>query len=118
MSDLPERLARLRAAGGARLGDPVEAARAAAADPFAELRLAIFRALADPNRFLIAELLRRHGPLSTTEIEAALGVANATVSHHLRVLETARVVVPERVERWTFWRLLAYPLVETLVPKA
>lgn len=112
-----ERYRRLREEGGARLQDPAAAATALAADPFAEVRLSMYRALGDPTRFLIGELLRRHGPLSTTEIEVALGLASSTVSHHLRVLESARVVVPEPVGGWTFWRLVAYPMVESLVPR-
>lgn len=116
-TDAAARYERLRTAGGARLDDPAEAARHAATDPFAEVRLAMFRALGEPTRFLIGELLRRHGPLATTELEIALGLASGTVSHHLRVLETARVVVPEIAGGWTFWRLSAYPMVETLVPK-
>lgn len=106
------RHARLRASGGARLPDPASAARGVAADEFAQLRLAMFRALGDPNRFLVGELLRRHGPLATTELEAALGIASSTLSHHLRVLESARIVVPEEVGGWTFWRLAAWPMVE------
>jgi DNA-binding transcriptional ArsR family regulator len=112
-----DRYRRLREEGGARLADPAAAAAEVARDPFAEVRLAMFRALGDPTRFLVGELLRRHGPLSTTEIETALGLASSTVSHHLRVLESARVVVPEAVGGWTFWRLVAYPMVETLVPR-
>ena len=111
------RYARLREAGGARLPDPPAAAREVAADDFATLRLAMFRALGDPTRFLVGELLRRHGPLATTEIERAVGVTSGTLSHHLRVLESARLVVPERVEGWTFWRLAAYPMVEVLTPR-
>lgn len=116
-SDVDARYARLKHAGGARLEDPRAAAKAVAEDGFAEVRLAMFRALGDPTRFLIAELLRRHGPLATTELERALGLASGTVSHHLRVLETARLVAPEEAGGWTFWRLTAYPLVETLVPR-
>lgn len=116
-SDVGARYARLRAEGGARLADPAAAAAEVARDPFAEVRFAMFRALGDPTRFLVGELLRRHGPLSSTEIEVALGLASSTVSHHLRVLESARVVVPEAVGGWTFWRLASYPMVETLVPR-
>lgn len=114
---LPERYARLRQQGGARLADPRAAAEEVAGDEFAQLRLAMFRALGDPSRFLIGELLRRHGALATTELEAATGLASGTLSHHLRVMETARLVVPERVGGWVFWRLAAYPMVETLVPR-
>lgn len=114
---LPERYARLREQGGARLPDARRAAEEVAGDEFAQLRLAMFRALGDPSRFLVGELLRRHGPLATTELEAATGLASGTLSHHLRVLETARLVVPERVGGWVFWRLAAYPMVEALVPR-
>jgi DNA-binding transcriptional ArsR family regulator len=112
------RYRRLVDQGGARLGDPARAVQDALAEPFAEERLAVFRALADPSRFLLVELLRRHGPLATTELEVALGLTSGTVSHHLRVLETARLVVPDRVEGgWAFWRLVAYPRIETIVPR-
>lgn len=114
---LEERIGRLRAAGGARLDDPSRAAAELASDDFVQLRLAMFRALGDPTRFLLVELLRRHGPLATTELEAALGIASSTLSHHLRVLESARLVTPEEAGGWTFWRLAAYPLIETLVPR-
>ncbi|HET6405719.1 MAG TPA: metalloregulator ArsR/SmtB family transcription factor [Candidatus Thermoplasmatota archaeon] len=111
-----ERYARLAREGGARLEDPQGLARAIAADEGAQVRLAMFRALADPTRFVVVELLRRAGPLATTELEVATGVASGTLSHHLRVLETARLVVPERAGGWTFWRVVAYPLVEVVVP--
>lgn len=110
------RFGRLRDAGGARLDDPRAAARALADDELARVRLAMFRALGDPTRFVIGELLRRHGALATTELELATGVASSTISHHLRVLETARVVIPETHGGWTFWRLAAYPMVEVMVP--
>jgi predicted transcriptional regulator len=113
-----DRYARLAAAGGARLPDPAAAVDEAAADAFAEVRLAMFRALGAPQRFLLVELLRRHGPLATTELEVALGLSSGTVSHHLRVLEAARLVVPETAEGWTFWRVVAYPMIETIVPRS
>lgn len=117
-TSLGERYARLHDAGGARLADPAQAAADVASDEFATLRLSMFRALGDPTRFLVGELLRRHGALATTELERAVGVTSGTLSHHLRVLESARLIVPERVEGWTFWRLAAYPMVEALVPKS
>lgn len=116
-NDPVERYARLRAAGGAKLDAPAKAIEDALADEFAEVRLAMFRALADPTRFLLVELLRRHGALATTELEIALGITSGTVSHHLRALENARLVVPESAAGWTFWRLVAYPMIETLVPR-
>lgn len=116
-SDVGARYRRLRAEGGARLAQSRTAAIGIVEDEGAQVRLAMFRALADPTRFLVVELLRRHGPLATTELELAVGVASGTIAHHLRVLETARIVVPERVGHWTFWRVVAYPLIEALAPR-
>ena len=116
-SDVGARYQRLAAEGGARLPHPREAAIAIVQDEGAQVRLAMFRALADPTRFLVVELLRRHGPLATTELEIATGVASSTITHHLRVLETARLILPERAGHWTFWRVVAYPLIEALTPR-
>lgn len=115
-SSSADRYERLRSAGGARLHDPRAAARAIAEDDAAAVRLAMLRALGDPTRFLLVDLLRRHGPLATTELEVATGVASSTLSHHLRILETARIVAPESAGGWTFWRVVAYPLIEALAP--
>lgn len=115
-SSVHARYARLRAQGGAHLTAPRAAAAAIANDDAAQVRYAMMRALGDPTRFVIAEILRRHGALATTELELATGVASSTLSHHLRALETARIVVPEELGGWTFWRLAAYPLVEAFAP--
>lgn len=115
-SSVHERYARLRQAGGARLDEPRRRAQEVAVDESAQVRLAMFRALADPTRFVVVELLRRGGPLATTELELATGVASGTLSHHLRVLETARIVAPQTAGGWTFWRVVAYPLIEALAP--
>lgn len=116
-SSVEGRYERLQKAGGARLDAPRERAEEIAQDEAARVRLAMFHALADPTRFLIVELLRRNGPLATTELELATGVASSTLSHHMRALETARLVVPERAGGWTFWRVVAYPLIEALAPR-
>lgn len=55
-----------------------------------------FRALADPTRVQIAELLaRRREPLSVGQIVAAVGTAQSTVSHHLKILAEVRLVLVE-----------------------
>jgi DNA-binding transcriptional ArsR family regulator len=56
-----------------------------------------FRALADGSRIQILEFLARAGrPLSVGEIVEAVGLAQSTVSQHLRVLAQARFVLVER----------------------
>jgi DNA-binding transcriptional ArsR family regulator len=53
-----------------------------------------FRALADPSRVQIVEYLARQGrPMSVGEIVAAMGLAQSTVSQHLKVLAEVRFVL-------------------------
>ncbi|MEL6329966.1 MAG: metalloregulator ArsR/SmtB family transcription factor [Planctomycetota bacterium] len=54
-----------------------------------------FAALASPVRRLILERLR-DGPRPVGEVAAPLGLANATVSKHVRVLEEAGLIERER----------------------
>jgi DNA-binding transcriptional ArsR family regulator len=57
-----------------------------------------FRALADPSRVQIVEYLARQGrPMSVGEIVAAVGLAQSTVSQHLKVLAEVRFVLVEAV---------------------
>ena len=56
---------------------------------------AVFRALADPTRRRILQLLRE-GPRNSGEIAAQFPVTWATVSRHLAVLKEAGLVVTER----------------------
>ena len=53
-----------------------------------------FRALADPSRVQILEYLARAGrPMSVGEIVAAIGLAQSTVSQHLKILTEVRFVL-------------------------
>jgi len=56
---------------------------------------AAFRALADPTRRDIVQLLR-DGPLTSGEIAQHFPVAWATVSRHLAVLRDAGLIAAER----------------------
>jgi DNA-binding transcriptional ArsR family regulator len=57
-----------------------------------------FRALADPTRVQIVEYLaRRARPMPVGEIVAAVGLAQSTVSQHLKVLADVRFVLVEPV---------------------
>src|SRR5712692_8159205 len=53
--------------------------------------MATLRALAEPNRFQIVELLR-HGPRPVGEMVNRLGLRQPQVSKHLRVLSEAGLV--------------------------
>jgi DNA-binding transcriptional ArsR family regulator len=57
-----------------------------------------FRALADPSRLQIVEYLARQGrPLSVGEIVTAVGLAQSTVSQHLKILADVRLVLVDPV---------------------
>ena len=82
---------------------------------FADLPTA-FKALGDPMRLRIMDLLRSSGKsccglISRTErglcacdIEEAIGLSQAAVSHHMGVLVRAGLVKAEKRGRWMFYR--------------
>ncbi|MEV0134324.1 metalloregulator ArsR/SmtB family transcription factor [Dactylosporangium sp. NPDC050688] len=65
-----------------------------------------FRALADPSRVQIVEYLARQGrPLSVGELVAAVGLAQSTVSQHLKILTEVRFVLVEAVGTARHYRI-------------
>jgi ArsR family transcriptional regulator len=55
------------------------------------------KVLADPTRLRILALLYRHGPLLVTELMPDLGLSQATVSHHVKVLTDGGLIREEPV---------------------
>lgn len=65
-----------------------------------------FRALADPSRVQLVERLARTGkPMSVGEIVAEMGLAQSTVSQHLKVLAEVRFVLVEPVGNSRHYRI-------------
>jgi DNA-binding transcriptional ArsR family regulator len=65
-----------------------------------------FRALADPSRVQLVELLARaKRPMSVGEIVDAMGLAQSTVSQHLKILAEARFVLVEAVGNARHYRI-------------
>jgi DNA-binding transcriptional ArsR family regulator len=64
----------------------------------------VFRAMADPTRRQILELLR-DGPLSAGEIARRFPQAQPTISRHLQVLKQAQLVVDERRHGYVVYHL-------------
>jgi DNA-binding transcriptional ArsR family regulator len=65
-----------------------------------------FRALADPSRVQIVEYLARQAkPLPVGEIVAAVGLAQSTVSQHLKSLTEVRFVLVEPVGNARHYRI-------------
>ena len=66
--------------------------------------LSTLRAVAEPIRWRIVELLSRE-QLCVCHFTAELGIPQPLVSHHLRVLREAGLVESERFRYWTYYRL-------------
>lgn len=65
-----------------------------------------FRALGDPSRILILNLLATAGrPLSVQQIVDRLDVGQSTVSHHLKILADTGFVLAERQGTSTLYRV-------------
>jgi ArsR family transcriptional regulator len=66
----------------------------------------LFRALGDPARVKIVNLLARQGePVCACEFEPALGLAQPTVSHHLKRLTEAGLLEREPRGKWAYYSL-------------
>jgi ArsR family transcriptional regulator len=65
----------------------------------------VIRLLVDPLRARIVELLAE-GPACVCHLVADMGAKQPTVSHHLRALRDAGLVVAEPQGRFTYYRLL------------
>ena len=59
----------------------------------------VMKALSDPNRVKLLKLLQKR-KMCVCEIQAALGIAQPTVSKHLKILESAGLVGREREGLW------------------
>ncbi|WP_405428993.1 ArsR/SmtB family transcription factor [Micromonospora sp. NBC_00617] len=72
----------------------------------AETYASWFRALADATRVQIVEYLARQArPMSVGEIVAAAGLAQSTVSQHLKILTEVRFVLVEPVGTARHYRI-------------
>ncbi len=75
-------------------------------DEEAESTAAVYRALADPARVKIVNLLATSGEaVCACEFEPALGLAQATVSHHLKKLTDAGLLEREQRGKWAYFSI-------------
>jgi ArsR family transcriptional regulator len=69
-------------------------------------RTAILKALADPKRFqLLEKIAKAPCPIGCAEALATLAVAPATLSHHIKELETAGLIYTRRQGKFVFLSL-------------
>ena len=66
----------------------------------------VMKALSDPNRVRILKLLE-DGELCVCEIQQVLGLAQSTVSKHMKLLEDAGLTTKKRQGTWMLYRLAA-----------
>ena len=89
---------------------PIDCCRPLAAaqlsDEEADATAAFFKALADPARVRIVNILAtRDEPVCACEFHPALGLSQATASHHLKKLTDAGLLERDQRGKWAYFSL-------------
>jgi ArsR family transcriptional regulator len=93
------RLRREQCCGDAGLAEHLDAATATRA-------AAVAKALADPVRAQVFDLVRRHGEeICQCELQPLFELSQPTLSHHLRKLVDAELLDVERRGRWAYYSI-------------
>ena len=71
-----------------------------------------FKALADPTRVAIINRLAGSEEVCVCAFVDELGLAQPTVSHHLRILREAGLVEAQRRGTWAYYRLIPAAVAE------
>jgi ArsR family transcriptional regulator, arsenate/arsenite/antimonite-responsive transcriptional repressor len=70
----------------------------------AERMAAVAKALSDPVRLQLVDVLRKHaGKVCVCELIPLFDLAQPTVSHHLKILREAGIVDSERRGLWAYY---------------
>src|SRR5438270_6429276 len=73
----------------------------------------IAKALGDPVRLQLVDVLRKHaGKVCVCELVPLFDLTQPTVSHHLKVLREAGIVGSERQGLWAYYFVIPYTLRE------
>ena len=79
----------------------------------AERVASLARALGDPVRLQLVDVLRKHaGSVCVCELVPLFDIAQPTVSHHLKVLRDAGIVGSERRGLWAYYYVIRGALEE------
>lgn len=79
----------------------------------AERMAAVAKALGDPIRLQLIDVLRKHaGKVCVCELIPLFDVGQSTVSHHLKVLREAGLVDSERRGLWAYYYVVPGALAE------
>jgi ArsR family transcriptional regulator len=75
-------------------------------DEEADATARLFKALGDPSRVKLVNVLAlSDGPVCACDLTAELGLAQATVSHHLKKLTQAGLLEREQRGKWAYFSL-------------
>jgi ArsR family transcriptional regulator len=70
----------------------------------AERMVRLAKAIADPVRLQLVDVLRKHaGKVCVCELVPLFDLSQSTISHHLKVLRDAGVVASERRGLWAYY---------------
>jgi ArsR family transcriptional regulator len=74
----------------------------------AETLAARFKALADPTRLRLISLVAAHegAEACVCELTDPVGLSQPTVSHHLKILVDAGILIREQRGKWAYYRLV------------
>jgi ArsR family transcriptional regulator, arsenate/arsenite/antimonite-responsive transcriptional repressor len=79
----------------------------------AERMAAVAKALGDPVRLQLVDVLRKHaGKVCVCELVPLFDLSQPTVSHHLKVLRDAGIVGSERQGLWAYYYVIPDTLKE------
>ncbi len=67
--------------------------------------LKFFKAVCDSNRHTILNVLKKKERANVSEITKKVGLSQPTVSHHLKILSDAELIVSKKQGKETFYRL-------------
>jgi len=80
----------------------------------AQNRARLFAMLGDPTRLMLLTCIKAAGPISVSDLAAATGISDTTVSQTLRFLRAAQTVSTERDGRVIRYQLASTRIVALL----
>jgi ArsR family transcriptional regulator, arsenate/arsenite/antimonite-responsive transcriptional repressor len=74
----------------------------------AEALARVFKALGDPTRVRLLSLIAAHdsGEACICDLTAPVGLSQPTVSHHMKQLAEAGLVIREQRGKWAYYRVV------------
>ncbi|MHB1000304.1 MAG: ArsR/SmtB family transcription factor [Armatimonadota bacterium] len=76
----------------------------------------IFKAMGDPTRIRIIQMLAENGEMCVCKIMEDLDMTQPAVSHHLSALKNAELVKPRKQGQWVHYSLLRPAITDQVIP--